>query len=152
MSRYKLIQLTNNNVGEIAAGANLPLGSITRKLNAPSNCTSTFQVTSSTSDTLIIAEPGYYKVTYSATLTAGAAGLMSVSLIANGASTYTVSEDATAAEDIVNLTLPYVIRICPNCCSTPYNCPVSLQFKLGDVATGITPQPSTTNLIVEKIY
>lgn len=151
MSKYKLIQLTNNNVGEITAGSFMPLGNVTRRINSPMNCCGAFQVTSSTSDTLNITEPGYYKVTYSATLTAGAAGLMSVSLIANQNTVYTVSEDATAAEDIINLTLPYVVRVCPNSCSSPYNCPVSIQFKLGDVATGITPAPSTTNLVVERI-
>lgn len=152
MSKYKLIQLTNNNIGAIAANTLLPLGNVTRRLNSPDGCCTTFQVTSSTSDTVNLMEPGYYKITYSATLTAGAAGVMSISLLNNGNTVYTVSEDATAAEDIVNLTLPYVIRVCPNCCSSPTNCPVSIQFELGDVATGITPNASTANLIIERIY
>lgn len=152
MSKYKLIQLTNNNIGEISADGLLPLGMVTRRVNSPAACCGTFQVASSTADTLYINEPGYYKITYSATLTAGAAGLMSVSLLANQQNIYTVSEDATAAEDIINLTLPYVVRVCPNCCGSPYNCPVAIQFKLGDVATGITPSASTANLIIEKVY
>jgi hypothetical protein len=76
---------------------------------------------------------------------------MSVTLVANQNDVYTVAEDATAAEDIINLTLPYVIRVCPNSCSAPANCPVALQFRLGDVATGITPSTSTANLIVEQV-
>lgn len=152
MSKYKLIQLTNTAIGEIAADSNLPLGLITRKVNTNDTCCPTFQLASSLADTVYINEPGFYKVTYSATLTAGAAGLMSVSLIANQNSIYTVSEDATAAEDIVNLTLVYVIRVCPNSCSSPYNCPTSIQLKLGDVATGITPNASTANLIIERVY
>lgn len=151
MSKYKLIQLTNKSIGEIAAEGFLPLGLVTRKINA--NCESpVFQVASSTSDTLYINEPGYYKITYSATLTAGAAGLMSVSLVANQNNIYTVSEDATAAEDIVDLTLVYVIRVCPNSCSAPYNCPTAIQLQLGDVATGVTPNPSSANLVVERVY
>jgi hypothetical protein len=152
MSKYKLIQLTNTSIGATAANTFLPLGTITRKINAPTDPCSTFIVGSSTSDTVTITEPGYYKITYSATLTAAAAGVIGVSLITNGVAAYSVSEDATAAEDIVNLTLVYVIRICPNCCSTPANCPVNIQVELGDVATGITPNPSTANLIIERIY
>lgn len=151
MSKYKLIQLTNTSIGAIDAQNYLPLGLTTRRFNAPINSCSTFQIASSTADTIYINEPGYYKVTYSATLTAGAAGLMSVTLVANQTDVYTVAEDATAAEDIVNLTLPYVIRVCPNSCSAPANCPVALQFRLGDVATGITPSASTSNLIIERV-
>ena len=152
MSKYKLIQLTNNNIGVVPANTYLPLGTVSRKLNAPTEDGSVFYVTSSTSDIIYLNEPGYYKVTYSANLTAGAAGVMGVTMYINGNSVYTVSETAAAAEDIVNLTLPYVVRVCPNSCSSPYNCPVSLQFELGDVATGVTPNGSTTNLIVEKVW
>lgn len=151
MGKYKLIQLTNKAIGAMDAQSYLPLGLVTRRINA--NCDApVFQLASSNADTLYINEPGYYKVTYSATLTAGAAGLMSVSLIVNENNIYTVSEDVTAAEDIVNLTLVYVIRVCPNSCATPYNCPTTLHIQLGDVATGITPNSSTANLVVERVY
>jgi hypothetical protein len=152
MSKYKLIQLTNTNIGAISAQSYLPLGLITRRLNASVDNCSTFQLTSTNADTLVINDPGYYKITYSATLTAGAAGTLGISLVTNQETVYTVNEEATAAEDIVTLTLVYVIRICPNCCSSPANCPVNVQFKLGDTALGITPNPSTSNLIVEKVY
>lgn len=151
MSKYKLIQLTNTNIGAITADTLIPLGLVTRRYNAPVDNCSTFEVASSAADTLYITEPGYYKITYSMVATAGAAGVMGVSLIANQNVVTTVSQDVTAAEDIVDLTLIYVIRVYPNCCSTPANCPVAVQMKLGDVATGITPNPSTTNLIVEKV-
>jgi hypothetical protein len=151
MSKYKLIQLTNNSIPAIDANTILPLGLVTRRLNASMNDCSTFQLASSNTDTIYLNEPGYYKITYSATLSAGAAGAVGVSLLVNQTSTYSVSEEATAAEDIVDLTLPYVVRVCPNCCSTPTNCPVAIQIQLGDVATGITPNPSTSNLIIEKI-
>lgn len=152
MSKYKLIQLTNTNIGATIANTVLPLGLVTRKINSALTGCSTFQVSSSSADTLYINEPGYYKITYSATLTAGAAGVMSVSLMNNQTAVYTVSEDATAAEDVVNLTLVYVIRVCPNSCAAPYNCPATIQMQLGDVATGITPTPSSANLIVERVY
>jgi hypothetical protein len=152
MSKYKLIQLTNNSIGAIEAGAMMPLGLITRKINASTTPCSTFQVASTDSDVIYINEPGFYKITYTATLTAGAAGALGVTLITNSDDVYSVSEDATAAEDIVNLTLIYVIRVCPNSCASPYNCPTSVQFKLGDVATGVTPAPSTSNLIIERAF
>jgi hypothetical protein len=109
-----------------------------------------FNVGSSASDIVTITEPGYYNIVYSASLVAGATGLIEVSLVVNGTSTYSVSETVTAAEDVVNLTLPYVLRVCPNCCGSPNNCPVGIQLQLGDVATSATT-PSTANLIVEKI-
>jgi hypothetical protein len=151
MSKYKLIQLTNTTIPALTADEYIPLGLVTRRLNAPMSGCSPFQIGSSTSDTLYLNEPGYYKITYSATMVAGAAGTISISLISNQNSIYTVSEEATAAADIVNLTLPYVLRVCSNCCASPNNYPVAIQFKLGDTATGITPNPSTANLIVEKI-
>ena len=152
MSKYKVIQLTNNNIGATTAQSFLPLGTITRRINAPVTLTNVFQVASTGADIVYINEPGYYKVTYSATLTAAAAGTVGVSLVANNDTVYTVSEEATAAEDIVNLTLVYIIRVCPNCCSSPFNCPVGIQMQLGDTATGITPDPSTANLIIERVY
>ena len=151
MSNYKLLQVTNTNIPAITANSLMPLGTITRKLNSCCNNCSTFELTSNSANTLYINEPGYYKITYSATLSAGDAGLMSISLINNGTNVTTVSEDATAAADVVNLTLIYTIRVCPNCCSSPYNCPVAIQFELGDVATGVAPNPSTSNLIIEKV-
>ena len=151
MSKYKLIQLTNNNIPAVTAGSFLPLGLITRRYNAPTTDCSTFEVITSGADTVQITEPGYYKVTYSATLTAADAGNIQVSLIANQNAVYSVAEEATAAEDVVNVTLIYVIRVCPNCCSSPVNCPVAIQLKLGDVALGITPSPSTGNLVIEKV-
>ena len=152
MNRYKLIQLTNTAVPAVDADQLLPLGTVTRRLNATTCNADTFQVASSLADTIYINEPGYYKITYSATLTAAGAGLVGVSLIVNNNAVYTVAEEATAAEDIVNITLPYIIRVCPNSCATPYNCPTSIQLKLGDVAIGTTPSPSSANLIVEKVY
>jgi hypothetical protein len=152
MSKYKLIQLTNNNIGALTAGSLIPLGLTTRRVNAPCDGCSAFEVASSTSDTVYITEPGYYKVTYSMDLNPAAAGTASVTLVTNQTDVYTVSEAVTAAEDIVNLTLIYVIRVCPNSCATPFNCPVAVQLKLGDVATGITPTASTANLIIERVY
>ena len=152
MSKYKLIQLTNNNIGAVAANGYLPLGLITRKLNSACNNCATFQVTSSTSDALVITEPGYYKITYVGNLSAAAAGNISVTLVTNQQAVVSATETVAAADDVANIVLSYVIRICPNCCSAPYNCPVSVQFQLGsEVATSAT-EDSTSNIIVEKLY
>lgn len=152
MSKYKLIQLTNKAVGAVAAEDFMPLGLITRRVNSTTSPCTTFQITSSTSDTVYINEPGYYKITYSATLIADAAGVLSLSLVANQNSIYTVSETAAAAGDAVDLTLVYVVRVCPNSCSAPYNCPTSIQLQLGDVAITDTPESSVTNLVIERVY
>jgi hypothetical protein len=150
MSKYKLIQLTNTNIGEYAAEDYLPLGRVTRRLNASCNMSTPFQVTSSTSDTVYINEPGYYKVTYSISLAAAATGVAAINLVNNGTVVTTVSETVAAADDVIDLTLVYVLRVCPNCCGAPYNCPAAVQVQLGDIASSATVT-SNANLIIEKL-
>jgi hypothetical protein len=146
MSKYKLIQTTNQNLGAVAVNDYMPFGNITRRLNASTCNCDTFNITSTGSNILYLNEPGYYKVTYSANLVAGAVGDLTTALVVNGTNVYQVL--ATAAEgDTYNVTLPYVIRVCPNSCANPANCPVSVQIQLLEVAiTG-----GSANLIVEKI-
>lgn len=146
MTCYKQIQLTNNAFGAIAADAYMPYGRVTRRINAPTNCSNTFTVGSSTADTVTINEPGFYKVTYSVTAIANAEGIVTVELVTNGASVYTVSTTATA-DATVNLTLPYTIRVLPNSDSAPNNVPVAIQIQ----NTGVALTSGTSNLIIEKI-
>lgn len=146
-NKYKQIQLTNSNIGDVAVDGFIPLGIVTRRINAPFNCCNTFVVGSTQADTLTITEPGFYKVTYSLTAETAAAGTVTVSLLTNGTSVYSVSSAVTAADTPVNVTLPYTVRVCPNCASTPTNCPVVIQLQISDTAiTGVSG-----NLIVEKI-
>lgn len=146
-SKYKQIQLTNSNIGDVALDEYIPLGVVTRRINAPFNCCNTFIVGSTKSDTLTITEPGFYKVTYSLTAEAAAAGIVTVNLLTNGTQAYSVSTTVETADSPVNLTLPYTIRVCPNCASTPTNCPVNIQLQIaGSSITG-----TSGNLIVEKV-
>jgi hypothetical protein len=85
---------------------------------------------------------------YSASVIAGAAGEVSVALIVNGTQVYEVGSTATAIGDVVNLTLPYQVRVCPNCASSPNNCPVAVQIRL----TGVAITGGQTNLLVERVY
>lgn len=146
-NKYKQIQLTNNNIGDVAVDEFMPLGIVTRRINAPFNCCNTFIVGSTASDILTITEPGFYKVTYSLTAETAAAGTVTMSLLTNGTSVYSVSAATTAADTPVNITLPYTIRVCPNCASTPTNCPVNVQLQL----TGTALTGTSANLIVEKV-
>ena len=147
MSNYKVIQLTNSAIGAVGANTMLPLGTITRKIQSSNNCCSTFNVTTTDSNIIYLNEPGYYRITYSGSVIAGAAGVVDISIIANSDSVYTAS--ATAAEgDTVNITIPYEVRVSKNCCASPTNCPMSIQIQLGDTAiTG-----GTSNLLIEKVY
>jgi hypothetical protein len=150
MSKYKLIQLTNINIPALATDAFIPVGTITRRITPDKEAVNTFQVVSSNADAITLNEVGYYKVTYNASLSAAAAGELSVALIANGTSVYTSSGIApTGTDDVVNITLPFVIRVCPNCSGSPTNCPTTIQLKL---TAGTTVAGSTANLIIEKIY
>lgn len=147
MSNYKVLQLTNETIGEVAVNAFMPLGNITRNIGYGSNCR-TFSVSTSGADTITINRPGNYKITYNASLVASAAGEINISLLVNGEVIYTSTVTAGAAEDIVNITLPYEIRVCPNCAGNTSNCPKRIQFQL----TGIEITSGTSNTIVERVY
>jgi hypothetical protein len=145
---YKQIQLTNTAIGDVAVDAYMPLGRVTRRINAPFNSCNTFTVTSSTSDTVVINDVGFYKITYSLTANAAAEGEITVGLVTNGTTVYSVSQNiADATTGGVNLTLPYTIRVCPNCSSTPDNVPVNVQLQ----NTGIALTGVSSNLIIEKL-
>jgi hypothetical protein len=144
---YKQIQLTNTSIGDVAAQGFIPLGKVTRRINAPQNCCNTFSVTSSNVDTVTINDPGFYKITYSLTATAAAAGDITVALVTNGTSVYSVTQNLVDETGSVNLMLPYTIRVCPTCSSASDNVPVTIQIQnTGSALTG-----STSNIIIEKL-
>lgn len=144
---YKQIQLTNSTLGDVAVDAYIPYGRVTRRINAPYNCCNTFTVTSSTDDTVTINDVGFYKITYSLTATAATVGDVTIALVTNGTTIYSVSQYVADATGSVNLTLPYTIRVCPNCAATPDNVPVSVQIQnVGLALTGVS-----SNLIIEKL-
>lgn len=144
---YKQIQLTNKALSDVAVNQYIPLGSVTRRINAPYNCCSTFVVTSASNDTVVLNDPGFYKVTYSLTATAAAAGEVTVALVTNEESIYSVSQTIVDETTAVNLTLVYTIRVTPNSEANPTNTPVNVQLQ----NTGIALTGESANLIIEKI-
>lgn len=149
MSKYRVLQLTNASMAAVTAESFVPLGNITRRIQDNDGCCSTFNVTTSNADTVYLNEVGNYDITYSASFIAADAGEVSVALIYNGVQLYEVGATATAAADVVNLTLPYQVRVCPNCSSAPNNCPASVQLKLTGVAVAVG---SVANLLIERVY
>lgn len=148
MSNYRLLQLTNTGVGAVAANSFMPLGAITRKISCPRNFGTTFDVANTGANIVYLNEAGYYKITYNASLLPSAASPVTLSLIVNGTSVYTSTAETSATGDSVNITIPFVIRACPNCASTPDNIPVSVQLRIG--STAITG--GTSNLVIERVY
>ena len=148
MTNAKILQLTNSAIGAVAADVNLPLGVITAIYPFDTNnCCPTYTITSSTSDTLSINKSGTYKIVYSVSGIAEAAGDVIVTMKSNGVSKYAVSATATAGGTI-NLTLPYELYVPCNCASAPINVPAAIQFENSGVAlTG-----GTSNLIVSKEF
>lgn len=144
---YKQIQLTNSDIGDIAVNGYVPFGRVTRRINTPYNCCNTFTVTSSTSDTVTINDSGFYKITYSLTGMAAAAGDVEITLVTNGSEVYSVSQYVADAAGSANLTIVYTIRVCPNSCSAPTNMPVAVQIQ----NTGIALTGVSGNLIIEKV-
>lgn len=143
---YQFIQLTDNTVGAVATDALLPLGNVTRRYANNCGCEDTFIVSTSGSDTVTITESGFYKVSYTGSLIPAAAGALTLNLTANGITVNTVSDTVAAAGDITNISLEYIIRVLPNCCSTINN-PVILQI----VNAGVALTGGTSNLIIEKV-
>lgn len=147
MSYYKAIQLTNTNVGAVAVDTLMPLGNLTRRINSE-NCTSyPFATTTSNIDTIVINDCGYYKITYNASVVAGAAGVVTFNILLNGNVIYTISETAAAEGDTVNMTGIYEIRVNPNSCCNPSNLPVNVQVEL--LTTALTG--GNTNILVELV-
>ena len=146
MYKDKMIQMTNNNIGVVAINGLIPFGNITRKVDC-GNCCSAFTVSSSNTDTITINEEGYYKVTYSITDLATAVGLNSVTLVVNGADTYTVGETVATAGDAINLTLPFVVRVFKRCDNIATNNPMTIQIRANEAITS-----ATANIIIERIY
>ena len=86
-------------------------------------------------------------MTYSLTAAAAAAGEVTIALVSNGTVVYSVSQTIVDETSGVNLTLPYTIRVCPNCVSAPDNVPVSIQIQ----NTGVALTGTSGNLIIEKV-
>jgi hypothetical protein len=150
MSSYRVIQLTNNNIGAVAVTNLLPLGTVTRRVNK-TTCgngdTTTFTLATTDTNTVAINECGNYRITYSLSGVATAAGIMGVTLQVNGVDTYSVNATA-AAGDTINLTLPYEIRVLPNCVSNTNNVPANISIQL----TGIGITGGTSNILIERVY
>lgn len=146
--KYQLLQLTNPTVGAVATDTLLPLGTTTRKISCGGCNQPTFTVTTSGANTVNLNDAGTYKITYTASLVAGAAGLVTVNLVQNGTVVYTASETATAAGDTVNISLVYVVRALPNFASLLTNLPSTIQF----TNTGVALTGGTSNLLIEKVY
>ena len=149
MSDYRVLQLTNTNVGAVAADTPLPLGVITRKLCCgTAQGTNTFAVGTTGANYVQLNRTGYYKVTYNISAVAGAAGAVTVELTQNGTVVYTATQSAAAAGDTVNITIPFIVRVFPNCASVGANVPANLQVN----NTGVALTGGISNFIVEKVY
>jgi hypothetical protein len=146
MTNARILQLTNSTIGAIAVNGNMPLGVVTvvYPFNTD-NCYPTYNVNSSTSDTLVINRAGTYNFIYNASVIASEAGNVTFTLNVNGVSKYTVNATATEA-GAVNVTIPYELYIPCNCASSPNNVPTYIQVQ----NTGVALTSGTSNLIVSK--
>ena len=145
----KVLQLTNKNILAVAENSYMPLGITTVKYqldNCNYSCPQIFTVTSSVSDTLVVNKGGTYRLDYSASLMASAIGTVTLNVLVNGVSMYTVSATATAASDLINLTIPLDIYIPCNCNSAPNSVPANIQIQ----NTGVALTGGTSNLIITK--
>ena len=146
MHNFKMVQMTNKNIGAVAVNGLIPFGTITRRVDCGS-CGSAFTISSSNTDTITINEEGYYKITYSITDIATDVGLNSITLVVNGVDTYTVGETVATAGDAININMPYVVRVFRRCDDVATNNPMTIQVRADDAITS-----ATANIIIERIY
>lgn len=143
---YKLLQLTNSAFGAVATDANMPLGIPTRSVSCDGGCTPTFVVSSSGADTVTLNKTGVYKILYTASVVAAAAGVVTINLVdEDGTVLATASETATAIGDTVNVSIAYAVRVVGNCCGLLTA--KSIRF----VNAGVALTSGTSNLILEKV-
>lgn len=148
---YSFKQLTNPAVGAVATGEAMPLGTVTHQYNCGSGCGADISTATSGANAITVGGScngaGWYKITYSASVAAGAAGLVTFNLVQNGVLTapiFTASETATAVGDFVDITIPFIVRVPYTPCS---NNAISLQI----INAGVALTSGTSNIIIEKI-
>lgn len=146
-NKYRVLQLTNNAIGTVAVTNFMPLGVITRRISRCEACINTFTTSTTGTNIVTINECGNYNVTYNASLIGAAAGVIIATLVFNGVNVYSTSA-TVAAGDTVNLTLPYQVRVLPNCDAMPNNSPATIQIQLNGV--GVTG--GTSVLKIERVY
>lgn len=145
---YKVIQLTNQVIGAVAAGELLPLGAITRRYGCRANSNSSvFEVSTTGSNTVTLLEEGYYHLTFNGSLTAAAVGDIVLNLLINNVEIISATGSTAAVGDFANISLSYVIRVLPSC-----NCvsnPAVIQIGVDDTSVALTG--GVGNLIIEKV-
>lgn len=146
-NKYRVIQLTNSAIGAVAVTNFMPLGKVTRRITRCEANVSTFTTTTSGVNIVNINECGNYDITYNLSGIAAAAGVLIATLVVNGVNVYSASATA-AAGATVNVTIPYQIRVLPNCAANPTNVPTDVQIQLNGV--GITG--GTSNFKIERVY
>ena len=142
----KFVQYTNKSIGAVAASANMPLGIVTQKAMCDGCAKPTFSGTTTNIDVVNLNETGKYRITYSASVQAAAAGNAAFSLIVNG-STVDSTAVTTTENGYADIVLDYVVRVCNSCTSTTTNFPATIQVRLGTVALA----SGNSNLIIKKI-
>lgn len=143
---FQFIQLTNQNVGAVAQGGLVPLGSVTRRY-ACGGCNPPVLTASTTgNNTVTINEAGFYEVQYTLSGVFGGTGAATINLLQDGATLLTATETVTAAGDTENITLTYIVRVLPACASVA-NVPSTIQVLL----TANTLTAGVSNMIVRKI-
>jgi hypothetical protein len=136
----KILQITNTSIPAVDENTPIPLGIITRYYTHPhTHDHNTQPPYVNTTSALTLTECGYYKLVYSISATTATIDPLTITLTVNNDTQYTVTETPVAAGDVVNLTLPFVVRV-------THNNPVTLTF-----TPSVDITSATSNLVVERV-
>ena len=134
-----LIQVTNPSIGAVALNGAIPLGLVT--LNANCNCgqnqTLVAQAVSNVSQ-IEINRSGKFELSYLPSVTAAAAGTVTINLVVNGVTINSISA-AVGAGTATVIPLNYIIQVS--------NVPTVVKF----VVTGSALTGGTSNLVVRQL-
>lgn len=111
MSNNSLIYLVTPSASSIVSGGVLPLTTIVRRRGSS---------VQQSNDSIILGDAGYYHVSVSATFTAPAAGIATISLLQNGLPVQGASASTsvvTATTEVNTLSFDAVVRV--SCCGAP---------------------------------
>ena len=143
---YRLLQLTNYDLGPVAVGAYIPVGTMTREVRAGSQCNDTFIVTTSNNNSIYINEQGFYKIAYTGYLEVAVAGDIVVELQISGVTLRTATVTAPAAGTYL-VSFDFVTRALKDCCNN-----VNTQLLVRLLNSGIAITDGEANLVIERVY
>lgn len=146
---YRMLQMTNTNIGAVGTSVPIPLGNITREISRASDSTiPTFETSiDGNNNTVVLREPGFYKINYTGYHAASNNTTVGTRLLVNGVSALFAVQTSPTAGAQMPVVINFVIRAIGSNQNVASNLPMKIQI----VNTSTPLTGGTGNLIIERI-